>query len=120
MYSEMVIQTFDAFYASQPPLKNHNMDNGVTCHKSQQRYCPHLHLSHTFQGSVWLTSSIDVGFFIFQVWVTQSQSNHCLLANPEGGKAAVEELRMLGLQAPIDILQRGVSSSKSLDAAQSV
>lgn len=61
-----------------------------------------------------------LGFSILQALATQSPSDHFLLAarNAKNATSAVEELRKLGLQAEIDIIELDVASESSIKKAE--
>ncbi|KAK4691386.1 hypothetical protein P7C71_g5604, partial [Lecanoromycetidae sp. Uapishka_2] len=65
-------------------------------------------------------SNRGIGFSILQALATHSPGDHYLLAarNPKSGTAAIKELRKLGLQAEIDLVQLDVSSEPSIKAAE--
>ena len=61
-----------------------------------------------------------LGFSILQALATHSPSDHFLLAarNAKNATSAVEELRKLGLQTEIDIIELGVASGSSIMKAE--
>ena len=61
-----------------------------------------------------------LGFSILQALATHSPSDHFILAarNAKNATSAVEELRKLGLQAEIDIIELNVASESSIKKAE--
>lgn len=62
----------------------------------------------------------DIGLSIIQALATHSPKNHFLLAarSTESGTAAVQELRKLGLQPEIDVMELDRASESSIKAAE--
>ena len=61
-----------------------------------------------------------IGYSILQALATRSPSDHFLLAarSTKNGNSAIEELRTLGLQAEIDVVELDVASESSIKAAE--
>ena len=65
-------------------------------------------------------ANCGIGYSILQALATRSPSDHFLLAarSTKKGNSAVEELRTLGLQAEIDIVELDVTSESSIKVAE--
>jgi len=61
-----------------------------------------------------------IGFAILQALATRSPSDHYLLGSRtlENGKAAVAQLRELGITSQIDVVELDVTSDDSIRAAE--
>ena len=61
-----------------------------------------------------------IGFSILQALAIRSPSDHCLLAarSTENGQLAIQELRKLGVQAEIDVVQLDVANESSIKEAE--
>lgn len=61
-----------------------------------------------------------IGFSLLQALATRSPSDHYLLAarSTENGQLAIQELRKLGVQAEIDVVQLDVANESSIKEAE--